>query len=547
VRLKGSEHGRADAGRQSYNVSFPAEKKFRGVHDSVLLDRSGGWRFGRTTGQDEILVKHIISHAGGTASLYDDIVRLISPQSGHTGPALLQMARFGGDYLDSMYQDGSDGKLFKMEIAYHTTATDNGTPTGNKLAQESSISNIDFGDRGSDAESYRWFYRHENLTENDDASSMMAVTRAFAKSGAAFDAEIDPLIDNDEWMRAMAIEALCGISDIFSRDNGHNANFYQRPKDGKMLLLPWDWDFSFVQATTAPFWSGRQISKLIQRPHNLRRFYCHLQDIMATTFNTTHMSYWVDHYDNFTPGQDFSSILTWIGQRATFVQGQIPAGSPWAVTTAPAHEAQITTGSVTFAGTAPYNYKTVQFESPGCDPIEVEFSSLGNWSAVVPVTLGRHTIALRVYDPHGTLIPSASQDFVVIGVNASIFTDADNDGLPDAWECETGLDIVLTAGANSDSDGDGQTDFQEYLSGTNPLDAASLLEAVFTAQTGNTATVSFFAAAGRTYRVQTSTDLSVGNWTTQQTIGPLTTNQTVSPSVTAPPVVKRIFVRVASP
>lgn len=60
VRLKGSEHGRADAGRQSYNVSFPAEQKFRGVHDSVLLDRSGGWRFGRTTGQDEILVKRIV-------------------------------------------------------------------------------------------------------------------------------------------------------------------------------------------------------------------------------------------------------------------------------------------------------------------------------------------------------------------------------------------------------------------------------------------------------------------------------------------------------
>lgn len=547
VRLKGSEHGRADAGRQSYNVSFPAEKKFRGVHDSVLLDRSGGWRFGRTTGQDEILVKHIITHAGGTASLHDDIIRLISPQAGHTGPALLQMARFGGDYLDSQYKDGSDGKLFKMEIAYHTTGTHNGQPTGNKLAQESSISNLDLGDRGVDPESYRWFYRQENLTANDDASAMMAVTRAFAKSGTAFDAEIDPLIDNDEWMRAMACESLCGISDVFSRDNGHNANFYVRPKDGKMLLLPWDWDFSFVQGTSAPLWSGRQISKLIQRPHNLRRFYCHLQDIMATTFNTAYMGYWTNHYDNFTPGRDFSSILTWIGQRAAFVQSQIPAPAAWAVTSAPANEALISTGSVTFAGTAPYNYKTVQFEITGCNPVEAEFSSLSNWSATVPVTLGRHVIALRVYDPRGVLIPAASQDFVVIGTSSGTFTDADLDGLPDQWECLTGLDSVSAAGANADSDGDGQTDFQEYLAGTHPLNAASVLTATFQSLNGSQITLALPTAAGRTYRIQTSTDLQSASWTTAQTIGPLTTDQTAQPVIAAPPGTTRIFIRVLAP
>ena len=211
-------------------------------------------------------MKHIISHAGGVAGLQDDIVRLISPQSGHTGPALLQMARYGQDYLDSMYQDGSDGPLYKMEIAYHSSATDNGLPTGFKTAQEGGISNIDLSDRGANPENYRWFHRHENNIEQENSAPIMAVMRAFVKSGTAFDAEIDPLIDNDEWMRAMALESLCGISDAFSRDSGHNVNFYQRPKDGKMLLLPWDWDFSFVQSTSAPLWSTRAISKPIQRP-----------------------------------------------------------------------------------------------------------------------------------------------------------------------------------------------------------------------------------------------------------------------------------------
>ncbi len=546
VRLKGSEHGRADAGRQSYNLSFPPDHKFRGVHDSVLIDRSGNWGYaGAPFGQNEILVKHIISHAGGAASLYDDIIRVISPQAGHTGSALLQMARYGQDYLDSLYNHGSDGQLYKMEIAYHTTGTDGSVPTGLKQAQESSYSNIDLGDLGADPESYRWFFRHENNTDQDDSSAMMAVTRAFAKSGTAFDAEVDPLIDNDEWMRAMAFESLCGIADIFSRDNGHNAVFYQRPKDGKMLLLPWDWDFAFVQATTAPLWSSRQISKLIQRPHNLRRFYCHLQDIMTTTFNTAHMAYWTDHYDDFTPGQDFSSILPWITARAAYVQTQIPAPSAWAVTTAPANEAFIVADSVNFSGTAPYNYKTVRFETPACAHVEADFSSLSGWAATVPVMLGRQTISLRVYDPQGILIPAASQDYVVIGTSTALFIDTDLDGLSDSWECATGLDQIPAAKAAGDDDNDGQTNLQEYLAGTNPLDPRSVFTLGIQPITGNIVTLSFAAAAGRTYRVQTSASLT--SWMTIQTLGPETTDQTLSPVISQAPGTERLFFRIASP
>jgi hypothetical protein len=543
IRLKGSEHGRADTNRQGYAVAFTPDHKFRGVHDSVLLDRSGGWRFGRTFGQDEILVKHVISRAGGVASLNDDIVRVISPRSGHTGPALLQMARYGQDYLDSMYNDGSDGQIYKMEIAY----VQESAASGIKVPAEGSIFNVDLSDRGADPESYRWFYQHENNAEVDDFSPVMAVARAFAKSGTAFDAEVDPLIDNDEWMRAMACESLCGISDVFSRDNGHNANFYQRPKDGKVLLLPWDWDFSFNQSTTASLWGGRAISKLIQRPHNLRRFYGHLQDIISSTFNTTYMARWTDHYDNFTPGQDFSSILSWIGQRVTYVQSQIPAPAAWAVTTAPAANALVSTGSVSFAGTAPFTYNRVQFETAGAEPVKADFSSLNNWAATVPILLGRNVISLRVYDPRGALIPSASQDFVVVGTTSTGFVDTDLDGLPDAWEHATGLDDIPGASANTDEDGDGQTNLQEYLAGTNPLNGASVLAVNIQSVAGNTVTLTLNALAGHTYRVQSSPTLAAGSWTTEQTISPLAADQTLHPVVNTPPGTVRVFVRVLAP
>jgi hypothetical protein len=49
-------------------------------------------------------------------------------------------------------------------------------------------------------------------------------------------------------------------------------------------------------------------------------------------------------------------------------------------------------------------------------------------------------------------------------------TDSDGDGIADAWEL-TWFGNLTTANASSDFDHDGMTDKQEYLAGTNPLDA----------------------------------------------------------------------------
>ncbi len=53
------------------------------------------------------------------------------------------------------------------------------------------------------------------------------------------------------------------------------------------------------------------------------------------------------------------------------------------------------------------------------------------------------------------------------------FIDSDGDGLPDAWEAENGLDYADPADGAVDSDADGATNLEEYLNGTDPLDADS--------------------------------------------------------------------------
>ena len=97
-------------------------------------------------------------------------------------------------------------------------------------------------------------------------------------------------------------------------------------------------------------------------------------------------------------------------------------------------------------------------------------------------------------------------------------TDADNDGLPDAWETQFGLSGNNPGDAATDSDGDGQGNLAEYEAGTHPQLASSVFairSGVLDAG-GNAFALEWPAVAGKSYRVYSSPDLV--NWNHRGTI-----------------------------
>ena len=98
----------------SFSVRFHPDHRFRGQHRTVALDRSGGWGLGAGPhGQDEIIVKQVANAAGGLPSMYDDMCWLVAPRSGQTGASLLMMAKYSSVFLDSQYENGGDGIVYK--------------------------------------------------------------------------------------------------------------------------------------------------------------------------------------------------------------------------------------------------------------------------------------------------------------------------------------------------------------------------------------------------------------------------------------------------
>ena len=95
--------------------------------------------------------------------------------------------------------------------------------------------------------------------------------------------------------------------------------------------------------------------------------------------------------------------------------------------------------------------------------------------------------------------------------------DRDLDGIPNDWETAYGFNPDAPGDATADADGDGTSNLAEYAADTLPHDGGS----VFQAQSLTDAAgihITFFASAGRTYRLEGCNDL--GNWSTVKTRSP---------------------------
>jgi hypothetical protein len=100
----------------------------------------------------------------------------------------------------------------------------------------------------------------------------------------------------------------------------------------------------------------------------------------------------------------------------------------------------------------------------------------------------------------------------------NLLSDTAGDGLPDDWKLTYGLDPYSSTGnngANGDPDGDGYSNYAEYVFGTNPTNASSHLNFSVAQGPGESVSVTFSPwITGRAYQLQSATNLVSGAWIT---------------------------------
>ncbi|QJE95493.1 lamin tail domain-containing protein [Luteolibacter luteus] len=408
VRLKSSQRGRPEAARVGFNVGFNRDQLFRGVHRTVSIDRSEG----QQTGCQEILYDHVMYASGGVPAEYNDLCKVIAPDPAHTSSAIMQLARFGDVFLDSQFENGSDGTSYEYELIYYPTTTD---ANGYKLPQPDNVVGTDVTSLGDNKENYRWNYLLENNEDVDDYSRIVAMSKLFDKSGSAFDAEVNTVLDVDQWLRALAYSCASGAGDSFFANANHNGIFYARP-DGRVLYFPHDMDFSF-DATRSIF-ENWELQRLTSNPVRRRAYLGHLHDICTTVFNQSYMSTWAGHYGSLLPGENFNAHLSYINTRSNYILSQVNAEIPsvnFAITTNGGANFSASTSPVILQGQGWVNVRDIRIAG-STSPLTVTWTAATAWQISVPVAVGANLISLEAVDFSGNVVGTDSITVTNTGV-----------------------------------------------------------------------------------------------------------------------------------
>lgn len=408
VRLKGSQRGRNTVVRTGFSVSFDQEDLFKGVHETVGIDRSGS---GDEFSQEEIIVRQVIAHAGNLPQLYDDLIHVVAPQSRHTGSAMLSTARYNDVFLDNQYENGSQGTLFEYELIYYPTTTTGG-PEGLKIPNPDDVRGVNLGDLGDSKEPYRYHYLIKNNRRQDDYSRLMEFLEAIGRRQTEpdFFTRLEPLMDVDQWLRSFAVQVLTGIGDSYASGSQHNGMFYVRPSDQKVLYMPWDMDFSFTQGASDPLINNNELRKLISIPKYERAYYGHIMDIVNTTFNANYMNSWIDHFDALVPAQPFfQGFKQYINTRSNFAKTRTATAIPvvpFALTTVgPLDVGNATTAKLN--GTGWVDVREIRLK--GSDvPLNVNWTGKSSWEIEVPVAVGTQDVTLVALDFQGKQLGEVS-------------------------------------------------------------------------------------------------------------------------------------------
>jgi len=96
--------------------------------------------------------------------------------------------------------------------------------------------------------------------------------------------------------------------------------------------------------------------------------------------------------------------------------------------------------------------------------------------------------------------------------------DKDHDGMPDAWELEY-TNSIAVFGVDTDTEGDGTKDLEEYLAGTNPLDADDVFRIVNIERIGSLIMLRWNSKSNRCYKLECKSTLLGGTEWSELSLG----------------------------
>jgi hypothetical protein len=406
VRQVGSRWIRPNSG---YKISFDPEKILYGVHESVRLDING---------MAEIVMKQMLNRAGGGKnSFYDDIGYLVSPNTGHSHEALVNLARFEDVFLVEQF-GSTDGTKFELDDVVYPNGPVGGVEglkanTEVNTSADIGVSSAMVRDQGANPEFYRAHLLIKNNRSKDDFTSIAQLAQGIHTQGDALFAASNAVMDVDLWMRHYANQSYFGNWDTYGFGRPKNLRMYVRPEDGKFVPFFWDCDLcNFTEAILKRSEPTSRLDEIRDIPHNLRLYWGHMLDLVNRSFNEEYVTRWATHYGEKAAGQqhggdeNFSGIIASTRTRTTQTLREIERAVPkvdFSITTNNGEPLTVNTNTVRLNGKGWIDIRRLRLA--GSDrPLDAFWPEVNVWQVDVPLSLGQNTIQIEAVGFQGEVL-----------------------------------------------------------------------------------------------------------------------------------------------
>ncbi|MDP6545922.1 MAG: lamin tail domain-containing protein, partial [Phycisphaerae bacterium] len=316
------------------------------------------------------------------------------------------------NYVNAYWSSGTDGELFKIDDWFEFNDASQVNKEFNSDGQMQQY--LTGGEKNQGR--YRWSWRKEPLEGfDDDYSNFFDLVDAmnYDYTSDQFASTVPLIVDYDEWMHTFAVQHVIRNWDSYGYNRGKNMSLYL-PDDGKWQMIMWDLDHDHLVGNVNDnnlFSINDSVlrNEFFNYPLFRRAYWRAIYEITdameASKINPVmDANYWAFQANGVGVTSPDSALKAWVAGRRSFLLGQITAiDAGFAITTSGG--ADFSTGQqiVTIAGTAPVAVKTMHLNGV---EVEVDFSSITNWSLQFGLTEGDNVLAFEGFDYKGNLVAS---------------------------------------------------------------------------------------------------------------------------------------------
>jgi len=262
---------------------------------------------------------------------------------------------------------------------------------------------------GTDKELYRWNYRPRSRDIEDNIQPIIDLMWKMNTSGAQYRDAVSSIMDVQEVLKEMAVRHVVGDWDSWGYNRGKNNLLYQRPSDGRFVLIAWDIDFVLgsgdgpsTSLTTSSLYG---FSKLFSS------FGAEYDSVLWEIAEVPLAPGAADGYMDRTYQllaqegvgvQTPAGIKSYLSARRSFILQRLD--KPVAITTNNGQPLTTSDVNLMVTGTAPYNAETMTLNG---QPIEPIWTSPTSWALQGILSPGVNDLTIELFDINGNSLGSA--------------------------------------------------------------------------------------------------------------------------------------------